>query len=246
MTTLFSLMERAGLVPLEGSQVVLPNFEFPVLMSTDYDAPPPMQPLFCRESGSQAPLATLLYFTFPGCENCRPSLKAFENLARDFSANSDQICFRAVVTDWQTQPEIAEELRSVSWRSEIGLVWDERGILQERLAVLAQPAFFLLDRDGRVVAYSNAPIEFAAPGFQVFWTVFGDLIKSEAKSTPTSPRWSQSLREENLVKSSTTVTFLNNGALSLLWLVAAIALCYSLVRFFTQLRKNFRGSQNSS
>jgi hypothetical protein len=246
MTTLYNLMEGAGLVPLESSQVVLPNFEFPVLMSTDFDAPPPVQPIFCHTSGPQAPLATLLYFTFPGCENCRPGLKAFENLARDFNASSKGLCFRAVVTDWQTQPEIAQELMSVSWRSEIGLVWDSSGVLQERLAVLAQPAFFLLDRDGRVVAYTNAPVEFAAPGFQVFWAVFKDLINSNAKSASEAPLWSQTLQKENVIKSSSTVTFLNNGALSLFWLVAAIALCYSLTRFFTQLRKNFRRSQNSS
>jgi len=242
MTTLFDLMERAGLVPLENSQVVLPNFEFPVLLNTDYDAPPPIQPLFCRESGPEAPLATLLYFTFPGCENCRPGLKAFEELARNSATTSQKICFRAVVTDWQTQAEIADELKSVSWRSEIGVVWDARGVLQERLAVLAQPAFFLLDREGKVVAYTNSTVEFGAPGFQVFWTAFKELIINNANSATQEPLWSHSLRSENLVKSSSTVTFLNNGVLSALWLVVAIALCYSLSRFFTRLRKNFRGS----
>jgi hypothetical protein len=243
MATLFGLIERAGLVPVEAGRVVLPNFRFPVLTGTDFDSAPIENPLFCNEAPVELPQATLLYFTLPGCENCRPGLLSFQKLAGKSSVElKAKVCFRVVVSDWQTQAEISQELRELSWQGRVGVVWDEKGVLQERLAVLGQPAFFVLNRDGQVAAYRNGPVEFASPGFDVFWTEFAHMIKNDAIIKGSASSWNSKMSEEIPTKSSSTVMFLNNGALSLAWLVAAIALCYSLTRFFLRLRKNFKGS----
>lgn len=49
MATLFGLIERAGLVPVEAGRVVLPNFRFPVLTGTDFDSAPIENPLFAMK-----------------------------------------------------------------------------------------------------------------------------------------------------------------------------------------------------
>jgi len=243
MVTLFGLMERAGLVPVDAGRVVVPNFRFPVLKGTDFDSPPIENPLFCNEAPAELPQATLLYFTLPGCENCRPGLLSFQKLASQFSAQLQaKVCFRVVVSDWQTQAEIAQEMRELSWEGGVGVVWDEKGVLQERLAVLGQPAFFILNGDGKVAAYRNGPVEFASPGFDVFWTEFIQMIKNDASDGGLPLSWVNRMSEEIPTKSSSAVMFLNNGVLSFVWLVAAIAVCYSLSRFFLRLRKNLRGS----
>jgi len=243
MATLFGLIERAGLVPINAGRVVIPNFRFPVLTGTDFDSPPTENPLFCNEAPAELPQATLLFFTIPGCENCKSGLLSFQKLAgKSFVEVKARICFRVVVSDWQTQAEIAQELRELSWGGRVGVVWDEKGVLQERLAVLGQPAFFVLNRDGQVAAYRNGPVEFASPGFDVFWTEFIQMIKNDADNDKSASSWHSRMSNEIPAKSSSAVIFLNNGAFSFVWLVAVIALCYSLTRFFLQLRKNFRGS----
>lgn len=243
MATLFGLIERAGLVPVDAGRVVIPNFRFPVLTGTEYDAPPIESPLFCSEAPAELPQATLLFFTLPGCENCKAGLLSFQKLAdKSFVEVKARICFRVVVSDWQTQAEISQELRELSWAGRVGVVWDEKGVLQERLAVLGQPAFFVLNQGGQVAAYRNGPVEFASPGFDVFWIEFTKMLKSDANNEELASSWQSRMGDEIPAKSSGAVMFLNNGALSFVWLVAAIALCYSLTRFFLRLRKNFKGS----
>lgn len=243
MSTLFELIQGAGLVPMDAGNVTLPNYQFPVIQVADKGFSESPQPLMCRDAPSVTPDATVLYFTLPGCENCRPGLNALRRLATKEAALADsKLCFRVVVSDWQTRAEIEQELTQLSWQGNVGVVWDAEGILQERLAVMAQPAFFLLDGKGVLVAYQSGAVDFYAPGFEVFWTKFSDLIKNRAENSIRDISWASNLHEDQLMKSSSTVMFLNNGALSLLWLVAIGAVCYSLVRFFLRLRKNFRGS----
>lgn len=245
MLSLADLMERAGLVTLTQANIIVPNYRFPVIYNAESGVQEYVQSLICQSSAGHSAAATLLYFTLPGCENCRPGLQSFRALADESSQSPhlrEKVCFRVVVSDWPTRPEIEEELNSLSWRSNVGVVWDAEGVLTERLAVLGQPALFIIDAEGRLAAYQNGPISFAAPGFEVFWATFTGLIKNNAKNRTDEGAWFEALHIELPVKSNQTVTFLNNGALSLLWLVAAGAVCYSLVRFFLRLRKNFNGS----
>jgi len=164
-------------------------------------------------------------------------------LAQASVESQQPVCLRIVVSDWPTRDEIVQELREVGWQGHLGVIWDKNGAISERLAVLGQPALYLLDRNGQVFAYQNGPVEFAAPGFKVYWATLLNLIKNEA-SRHESRTFSEILTaQESVLKSSSTVMFLNNGVLSFVWLVAGIGLCYSLTRFFLRHRKNFTRSE---
>jgi hypothetical protein len=124
----------------------------------------------------------------------------------------------------------------------VGVVWDAVGALQERLSVVAVPSSFLLDDEGRVFALNAGPVSFGSPGFEGLETALCYVIKNRADGNIQGVHLAGRLHQEIPVESSAAVMFLNNNKLSFVWLVAAFALCYSLIRLFLRLRKNFDGS----
>lgn len=246
LTTLSQMARASGLHTLDSS-VALPNFELSVVREQDADVAPAPEPLFCDKDGGRPADLTLLYFTLPDCENCRAGARAIERLQQVHpvvdGVPPPTVCARIVVSDWPTLPELGLEYRATGLRHLKGFVWDSQGVLSERLAVVAHPAFFLLDRDGQVLAYQNGPVEFASAGFEVFWqNLLGDLRMVSQNSQKLSA--GSIFNRERDFLSSQPVSFLNQGSLSILWLVVLLVLCYHLVRFFLRLRKNFTGSQN--
>lgn len=246
MNSLARLAQQAGLHTLDQA-VTLPNFEFPVISPGRSDPQGLPEPLFCSgQFGVPADL-TLLYFTLPDCENCRSGAHFMDRIQSQWAdapeGNVPSVCARIVVSDWPTSPEVGIESAALGLQKIGGIVWDAQGVLSERLAVVAQPAFFLFDKKGLLLAYQNGPVEFSSPGFEVFWkSLLTDMRKAEVRSHGwTAGKIFMSDREQ---MSSSVVSFLNKGALSLLWLVVCVLLCYSLGRFFLRLRKNFTGSQN--
>lgn len=248
MTSFAQLARGAGLMTPD-RPIVIPNFELPFVSRSQDDSLHPSEPLFCnREFGTAADL-TLLYFTLPECENCRPSARELgrlrEQVFADVASAPVKLCTRLVVSDWSTSAEVAQEWTGGGFKGFGGIVWDPNGALGERLAVVAQPAFYMLDSTGRVLAYQNGPVELDSVGFGYLWGSLSKELRSEQFKASGSKLGDQfSVERENL--SSQPVSFLNVGVLPVLWLVVSVALCYSLVRFFLRLRKNFTGSKNSS
>lgn len=240
MSNLKDYIYGAGLIPVSDPQGQLANFDFPVVRLNGGSLKTDTEPLFCDSLGSTA---TLLYFTLPGCENCQPGLGEFLRLGRTVAADdSVSMCLRVVVSDWPTLPELQVELQQNSELQSWGIVWDAQGVVLERLAVLGQPAVYLLDEFGQVSAYRNGSVSFVSPGFESFWQVLFDVIKNRASETSGQGSRVALADEEILVKSNAHVSFLNNDVLPAVWLVGLIVICYSLFRFVLQLRKNFRGS----
>ncbi len=246
MTQLKDYAHGAGLLPVVGTRVHLSNEMLPVVRS-DESAVVQDEPLFCKSPEAAPTQATFLYFTLPGCENCRPGLSEFARLGRSIPSDKKAtLCMRIVVSDWPTLPEIQAELRSSPDLREWGVVWDSKGLLTERLAVLGQPALYLLDGRGQVSAYRNGPVSFVSPGFESFWHVLLQALESRYLLSESEVAQRALIEEPIQIKSSDYVSFLNNSLLPAVWLVSLILLCYSLTRFVLQLRKNFRGSQNKS
>lgn len=248
MTTLSELARAAGLMTPEVT-IRIPNFQLPLVSGVRNESVPPPQSLFCDSTFGAAADISLLYFTLPGCENCRPAAQLLGKLPqRSFGQAVPQppkICTRLVVSDWQTSAEISQEWDAGQFEGFDGVIWDSDGALSERLSVVAQPAFFMLDNEGRLVAYQNGPVEFDSVGFSAFWkSLVTELGTTEFRRSGQSLGDRFNLELESL--SSRPVNFLNQGLLPALWLVVSIALCYYLVRFFLRLRKNFTGSKNSS
>jgi hypothetical protein len=246
MTQLKDFVHGAGLLPVARAQVRLNNEVLPVVrgeMANVHD-----EPLFCGTVNSPPSEAIFLYFTLPGCENCRPGLSEFVRLGRTLAVDgkTTPLCMRIVVSDWPTLPEIKTELQMSPSLREWGVVWDSKGVLAERLAVLGQPALYLLDSNGHVSAYRNGPVSFVSPGFESFWQVLLQILESRALLPRTVTGRTELIHEEVAAKSSDHVSFLNNSLLPAVWLVSLLLLCYSLTRFVLQLRKNFRDSQNKS
>lgn len=240
-------LERAGFQALFDSKSVIANQAYPVFLGLSSDRPQ-MQPLFC-EAGAKTPRLSFLYFTLPGCENCRPGLESLQALAERNSRSApmvEQMCLRIVVSDWPNQADILQEMREAGGLGRVGVVWDAEGVLQERLSVLGVPAGYFLDGEGRVFALNPGPVAFGSPGFEALESALYFMLQNEAKSTSKVLPLAQQLRQEIPLESSGIVMFLNHSKLSFVWLVAAIALCYSLSRLFLRLRKIFDGSQNSS
>lgn len=247
MGSLEDYIYGAGLIPVAASEARISNSTFPVARLSDGTHRLKAEQLFCDRPDHEAPAATVLFFTLPGCENCRPSAQEFARLADMAAANpAVDLCLRFVVSDWPSVQEIRNELQTVTQIQPLGLVWDQTGVLAERLAVLGQPALYFLDAQGRVGAYRNGPVSFVSPGFQSFWQIFSDVNKKQAKNEAVQASWVDRVREEVPVMSTTPVSFLNTELLPAVWLVGLTLLCYSLGRFVLQLRKNFRGSQNRS
>ncbi len=248
MTSFAQLARGAGLMTPD-RPIVIPNFELPLVSRLQDDALHPSESLFCnREFGSAADL-TLLYFTLPECENCRPSARELgrmrELVFADAARAPVKLCTRLVVSDWSTSAEVAQEWSGGGFAGFSGIVWDPKGALSERLAVVAQPAFYMLDGTGQVLAYQNGPVELGSVGFGYLWRSLLNELRSEQFKASGSKLGDQfNVEREDL--SSQPVSFLNAGGLPVLWLVVSVALCYSLVRFFLRLRKNFTGSKNSS
>lgn len=248
MNSLATLAQRTGLQTLD-ADVVIPNFQFPVVSSLADESRTTGEPLFCdAQFGAPADL-TLLYFTLPDCENCRPGARAMERAAGVTPESNGQpvpkVCVRVVIGDWPTFPEVVQEFQELGLKNIRGLVWDPQGVLNERLAVVAQPAFYLLDRGGQLLAYQNGAVEFAAPGFDVFWRSMLREFK-EGYRNGEFEKLGETFKIERPWLSSQPVSFLNQGVLSAFWLVVLGLLCYSLVRYFLRLRKNLSGSKNSS
>lgn len=246
LATLSQMARASGLHTLDG-KVSVPNFEFPVVGERDADRAPAPEPLFCDNEGGRPADLTALYFTLPDCENCRTGARTLERLQEANPAVAGApvptVCARIVVSDWPTLPELGLEYRSTGLKNMKGIVWDPEGVLSERLSVVAHPAFFLLDRDGQLLAYQNGPVEFASAGFEVFWqNLLGDVRK--AAQDGESVAAGAIFDSERNYLSSQPVSFLNQGPLSAVWLVVLLLLCYHLIRFFLRLRKNFTGSQN--
>jgi hypothetical protein len=248
MNSLATLAQRSGLQTLDAN-VVVPNFQFPVVASLADESGGVAEPLFCdAQFGTPADL-TLLYFTLPECENCRPGARAMERAAgvslESMGQPAPKVCVRVVIGDWPTLPEVVQEFRQLELKSIRGLVWDPQGVLNERLAVVAQPAFYLLDRGGQLLAYQNGNVEFAAPGFDVFWRSMLREFKESSRNGGFE-KLGDVFKVERPWLSSQPVSFLNQGVLSAFWLVVLVLLCYSLGRYLLRLRKNFSGSKNSS
>ncbi|MEN9809947.1 MAG: hypothetical protein RLZZ488_1514 [Pseudomonadota bacterium] len=246
LTTLSQMAKASGLHTLD-SKVFVPNFEFPVVGERDADAAPAPESLFCDKEGGRPADLTALYFTLPECENCRAGARALERLQEAHppvaGALAPTVCARIVVSDWPTLPELGLEYRATGLRSLKGIIWDPQGVLSERLSVVAHPAFFLLDRDGELLAYQNGPVEFASAGFEVFWNnLLGDVRKAAQEGEALAA--GRLVNRERNYLSSQPVSFLDQGPLSAVWLVVLLLLCYHLIRFFLRLRKNFTGSQN--
>jgi hypothetical protein len=248
MTTLAELARAAGLMTPENA-IFIPNFQLPLVSNARNESTGLTEPLYCdRTLGSAADL-TILYFTLPGCENCRPAARALGRMRNETLEKENprdlKLCVRLVVSDWQTSAEVVQEWDAGQFAGFEGVVWDSSGVLSERLAVVAQPAFFMLDKGGRIVAYQNGPVELDSVGFAGFWKkLVGQLRSEEFRASEMS--LAQHFNVELAQLSSRPVSFLNQGLLPSIWLVVSIALCYSLIRFFLRLRKNFTGSQNSS
>lgn len=244
MSSLKDHMYGAGLIPVSDTRGQLTNFHLPVVRMNGASLKTDLEPLFCDSLNSTA---TLLYFTLPGCENCQPGLLEFLRLGRALAADeSVSMCLRVVVSDWPSLPDLQVELQKSSELQSWGVVWDAQGVVLERLAVLGQPALYLLDESGQVSAYRNGTVSFVSPGFESFWQALLDVIKSRAtKLYLQGPRVALA-NEQILVKSNTHVSLLNNYVLPAVWLVGLIVICYCLSRFVLQLRKNFMGSQNKS
>lgn len=247
MTRLSELAQRAGLQTLD-AQVVVPNFELPLVGSDDPQKAHASEPLYCDRSFGRPADVTVLYFTLPDCENCRPGIASLERIQRQYATadqdgSSPRLCLRIVVSDWLTSAEISQEVAATKVEKIPAFVWDAQGVLSERLAVVAQPAFYLLDKDGQLLTYQNGPPDFASPGFDVFWLSLMKVLHSEDFRAGNRKLGSAFNSPRNDL-SSQPVSFLSQGVLSAVWLVVLGALCYSLVRFFLRLRKNFTGSQN--
>lgn len=246
LATLSQMARASGLHTLDG-KVFVPNFEFPVVGERDADSAPAPEALFCDKEGGRPADLTALYFTLPDCENCRAGARMLERLQEAhppvLGASAPTVCARIVVSDWPTLPELGLEYRATGLKKMKGIVWDPQGVLSERLAVVAHPAFFLLDREGQLLAYQNGPVEFASAGFEVFWNnLLGDVRKA-VRDGDFFTVGAIFNRERNYL-SSQPVSFLDKGPLSAVWLVGLLLLCYHLIRFFLRLRKNFTGSQN--
>ncbi|MFZ9519469.1 MAG: peroxiredoxin family protein [Silvanigrellaceae bacterium] len=246
MNSLATLAQRAGLHTLD-SNVVIPNFQFPVVSSLEDEAGRPAEPLFCDQRLGLPADITLLYFTLPDCENCRPGARAVERLMNSWDSPGEQpapkVCARVVVSDWPTLPEVVQEFKDSGFKNIPGLVWDSQGVLNERLAVVAQPAFYLLDRGGQLLAYQNGVVEFSTPGFELFWKSLRRELK-EGYRNGDFQKLGETFNAERTWLSSQPVSFLNQGLLSAFWLVVLCLLCYSLVRYLLRLRKNLSGSEN--
>jgi hypothetical protein len=246
MATLAELARAAGLMTPDRA-ILIPNFHLPLVSGGQGESKIFPEPVFCdRQTGSPADL-TLLYFTLPGCENCRPAVRELVRMRdaafQNSSPQSLKLCVRLVVSDWQTSAEIEQEWDAGQFAGFEGVVWDAGGVLSERLAVVAQPAFYMLDKQGSILAYQNGPVEFSSLGFVSFWKkLVGQLSSEEFKRSGQS--LGENINREIQELSSRPVSFLNQGFLPAIWLVVSIALCYSLFRFFLRLRKNFTGSQN--
>lgn len=244
MASLEKLAQAAGLHTLE-TRVVIPNFELPLIDGSSQPSQNRVEPLFCNvQFGGSADL-TLLYFVLPDCENCRLGVTSIDHMSeRVFTqplAQRVKVCARVVVSDWPTPDEVAQEFRSLELHAVKGIVWDAQGVLNERLAVVGQPAFFMLDKKGQVLAYQNGPVEFGSPGFEVFLQSLLNVLKgSTSKEHPADLAKAFSLEQEELSRSH--VRFLDQTILSMIWLAVLVALCYAFGRFFLRLRKNLSGS----
>lgn len=250
MTSLAQLAQGAGLQLLD-AKVSIPNFELPVLTGEIVDTPRQFESLFCDNTFGRPADLTAIYVTLPECENCRPGLEALDKLQRSLLTEAGQsqaavkpkVCLRAVISDWPTPAEVSQEFSRSGVSAMKGIVWDPRGVLSERLAIVAQPSFYLLDREGGLLAYQNGPVEFSSPGFEVFWQrLIQEMNSSEFQAQDL--RLGAIFNAERNDLSSQSVSFLNKGILPWVWLVVVGLLCYTLVRFFLRLRKNFTGPQN--
>jgi len=243
MATLAQLARAAGLQTVD-STIVIPNFQLPIVGRLVNESTFEERQLFCDKDFGRPADLTILYFTLPECENCRQGALSVERLQSSTEPSSpNRVCARVVVSDWPTSFEVSQEFVASGLQKLDGMIWDAKGVLSERLAVVAQPAVFFLDKGGKLLAYQNGAAEFASPGFAVFWESLKRVMAApDVRASETA--LGQVFASERPELSTRPAKFLNQSILSGVWLVVLGLLCYTLVRFFLRRRKNFTGSAN--
>lgn len=93
--------------------------------------------------------ATVVDFWAPSCEPCAKSLPALIAKQDDIEAKGGRLLLVAVLSEYETNDQAAEKLRS--WGVEASFLVDRDGLSKTQAGVLELPATLVLDKRGTLV-----------------------------------------------------------------------------------------------